>query len=52
MIYDISYKTSIGSKSLLFSFNKIEGFIRICDGTRYLVLFGPEYFISQDSGIK
>ena len=44
------------------SFDKIEGFIRVYDGTRYLVLFGPEnyddiysrirYFISQKRGIR
>ena len=42
-------------------FNKIDGFIRIYDGTRYLTLFEEEeyeaiynrirYFISQKSGI-
>ena len=42
-------------------FNKVDGFIIIYDGARYLVLFGPEkwntinnrirYFISQESDI-
>ena len=32
LIYDISYKTLIGSKPLHIRFNKINGFIRIYDG--------------------
>ena len=32
LIYDISYKTLIGSKSLHIRFNKMNGFIRIYDG--------------------
>ena len=42
-------------------FDKIDGFIRVYDGTKYLVLFGPEkydaiynrirYLINQRSGI-
>ena len=61
MIYDISYKTLIGSKPLHIRFNKIDGFIRIYDGTRYLTLFGSEkygsiydrirYLINLKSGI-
>ena len=35
LIYDISYKTLIGSKPLRIRFDKIDGFIRIYDGTRY-----------------
>ena len=37
----------IGTKSLCIRSNKINGFIRVYDGTRYLVLFGAEkyYFI-------
>ena len=60
-MYDISYKSWIDSKPLYISFNKIERFIRIYDGTRYLTLFGPEkynsiynrtsYLISQESGL-
>ena len=42
LIYDISYKTLIGSKPLRIRFDKIDGFIRIYDGTRYLTLFGFE----------
>ena len=42
LVYSISYKTLIGSKSLSIRFNKIDGFIRVYDGTRYLILFGAE----------
>ena len=39
MVYNISYKTLIGSKSFHIRFGKIDGFIRVCDGTGCLVLF-------------
>ena len=42
LIYNISYKTLIDSKPLQIRFNKIDGFIRIYDGTRYVTLFGYE----------
>ena len=42
MIYNISYKTC--PKPLHFRFNQINGFTRICDGTRHLVLIGPEKY--------
>ena len=61
MVYNISYKTLIDSKPLGIRFNKIGGFIRIYDGTRYLTLFGSQkydaiynrirYLISLKSGI-
>ena len=61
MIYDISYKTLIGSKPLWIRFNKIDGIIRIYGGTWYLTLFGSKkydtiynrirYLISLKSGI-
>ena len=44
MIYDVSYKTLIGSKPSHNRFNKIERFIRIYDGTRYLTLFAAEKY--------
>ena len=44
LVYNISYKTSIDSKPLRIRFDKIDGYIRIYDGTRYLVLFGSENF--------
>ena len=61
MIYDISYKTLIDPKPLHIRFDKIDGFIRIYDVTRYLTLFGSEkydtiydrirYLISLKSGM-
>ena len=44
LIYDISYKTLIDSKPLRIRFNKIDGFIRIYDRTRYLKLFSSEKY--------
>ena len=44
LIYDISYKTLIDSKPLRIRFNKIDGFIKIYDGSKYLVLLGPEKY--------
>ena len=62
LVYNISYKTLIGAKPLCIRFDKLYGFIRVYDGRRYLVLFGPEkydaisnrirYRISQNIGIK
>ena len=40
-IYDISYKTFMGAKPLRICFKKVDGFIKIYDGIRHLVLFGP-----------
>ena len=42
LIYGTSHKTLIGSKPLHIWFNKIDGFVRIYDRTRYSVLFGPQ----------
>ena len=44
MIFSISNKTLIGAKPLDIRFSNVEGFIRIYDETRYLVLFGPEKY--------
>ena len=44
MIYDISNKTLFGSKPLRIRFDKIDGIIRIHDGTRYLTLFGNKKY--------
>ena len=44
LVYNISYKNLIGTKSLCIRSNKINGFIRVYDGTRYLVLFGAEKY--------
>ena len=35
LVYNISYKSLIDSKPLRIIVNKIEGFIRVYDGTRY-----------------
>ena len=43
LIYDISYKTSTGAKSLRTRFNKIDGFTKIHDKIRYLVTFDYSY---------
>ena len=61
LIYYISLKTLIDLKPLRIRFDKINGLIRIYDGTRYLTLFGSEkyeaiynrirYLISLKSGI-
>ena len=41
-IYDIWYKTLIGTKPLHIRFDKEDGFIRVYHETRYLLLFGGE----------
>ena len=51
----------IGAKPMRIRLDKVNEFIRVCDGTRYLVLFGSEkydliynrirYFIGVKSGI-
>ena len=38
LVCNISYKSLIDSKPLRVRFDKIDGFIRVYDGTRYLVL--------------
>ena len=43
LIYDISSKTSIGTKPLRIRFDKIDGFIKIFDKIRYLALFDCSY---------
>ena len=44
LIYGISYKTSIKGKPSRIRLDKIDGFIRIYDGTGYLKLFDSEKF--------
>ena len=44
LIYDISYKTCMGSIPLRIKFNETDGFIKIYDGIRYLVLFGSGWY--------
>ena len=52
MIYDISYKTLIGSKLLRIRFDKRDGFIRVNDGTRYLTLFDSEKYDAIFNNIR
>ena len=62
LVYNISYETLISAKPLPIRFNKINGFITVYDGTKYLVSFGPEqydaifnrirYLIGAKSGIS
>ena len=40
----MSYNILIGPKHLRIRFEKIDGFIRIYDGTKYLILFGSEKY--------
>ena len=44
MIYDVAYKTLIGSKPLRIRFDKMDRIIRIYDGATYLTLFGTEKY--------
>ena len=44
MIYDILYKTLIGPEPFRIRFNKIDEFIRIYDGTKYLILIGSKTY--------
>ena len=43
LVYNISYKNLI-TKPLRIRFDEIDGFIRVYNGTRYLVLFGSERY--------
>ena len=42
LVNKILWKNLIAAKPLRIRFNKIDEFIRVYDGTRYLVLFGSE----------
>ena len=44
LVYISWTKSLIDSKSLRIRLNKIDGFTRVYDGTRYLVLFGSEKY--------
>ena len=44
LIYDISYKTLIGTKPLHIRIDKVDGFIIFYDETRHLVLFASEKY--------
>ena len=45
MVYIISHKTLIVAKPLCIRHDKVEGFVRIYDRTRYLVLLSSEKYI-------
>ena len=52
-VYDISYKTSMGSKPLCIRFDKIDGFIMVLDGKiKHLVLFDYGLFDKICNKIK
>ena len=61
LVYDISYKTSTGTKPLRVRHHKIDGFNKIHNGIRYSILFDCgcfdkicdriKYLISEKSGI-
>ena len=44
LVSNISRKTLMSAKLLLLRFDKINGFIKVHDGNRYLVLFGGEEY--------
>ena len=46
LVYNITHKNLIDSKPLRIIFDKIDGFIRVHVGTRYLVLLGSEKYDS------
>ena len=46
LVPSIWYRTLIGSKSLHIMFDKIDGFIKVSDGNRYLALFGAQKYHS------
>ena len=50
LVYNISCKTLIDAKPLQIRFNKIDGFVRVYDGTSYLVLFESEDMIPITAG--
>ena len=51
-VYNISYKTLIGAKPLRIRSDKVKGFIRVYDGTKYLVLFSSEKYDAIYSRIR
>ena len=44
LVYEVSYKTFMGAKSLRIRFQNVNGFIKIYDRIRYLVLIGPKRY--------
>ena len=52
LVYNISYKSLVDYKPSRIGFDKIDGFIRFYDGTRYLALFGSEKYDSIFNRIR
>ena len=52
LLYNISCNSLIDSKPLRIKLDKIDGFIRVYDGTKYLVLFGSEKYDSVYNRIR
>ena len=48
----IHMKKFMGEKPSRIRFNKVDGFIKIYDGTRYLVLFGPRWYNAINNRIR
>ena len=44
LVYNILHKTLMGAKRLHIRFDKTDGFMRVYDGSRYLVLFEAEKY--------
>ena len=51
LVYNISYKSLIDSMPLRITFDKVDGFIRVYDGTEYIVLFASENIIPFTAGL-
>ena len=51
LFYNISYKSLTDSKTLRVRFDKTDGFIRVYEGTRYLVLFESKNMIPFTTGL-
>ena len=52
LIYDISHKTFMISKPLRIWFDKIDGFIKLYNGIRYLALLGHSWYDNICDSIK
>ena len=52
LIYNISYQNVIGAKPFHIRLVKVNGFVRVYDETRYLVLFGPEIYVAIYNRIR
>ena len=50
-VCDISYNSLNNAKPFCITFNKVDGFIRAYERTRYLILFSPENMIPFKIGL-